>query len=152
MAARRPLHRNPVLLTLATLCAALAALVLYAVLDKPSDREPPPLGPHAADIHRLTWPVHSSPGAKPWVGQIAVHLAHGRTVFVGLWDRFGYDPERGVGVGFQGPSSNLTVRYLTPRHPSAVAGGVRVTLLKLWNEPGAAHDAADLRIDPATAP
>jgi hypothetical protein len=93
-----------------------------------------------------------TPGSRPWRAQVTVHLAHSRVAGVGLGNRNGYDPKGyGVQAGIENPDDDSFKVCRLTLHQPPIARGVRITLLKVWDEPGAANDAADLRIDRATA-
>jgi hypothetical protein len=104
---------------------------------------PPPLGHHPADIHRLLF-AHRPPDVPPQGPSVRVRRPDGSQVAVSL-----------LGYGYHRMRGGLGVRIWTSTHrdffekPGRTfsAYGVKVTVLKVWNMPGDAHDAADVRID-----
>ncbi|OIV39371.1 hypothetical protein BIV57_00560 [Mangrovactinospora gilvigrisea] len=129
-APRRRIRRLP--------AAALIVVVLLAgtwlVLHLRAERTAPPLGAHAADVHRLTQKVPPMPTA----------IVHGIAL------TYGGASHGAASIGFAPRSDPQDWHWhtVTLHHP-ATDLGVRVTLLHIWDLPDDRHDAADVRVDPA---
>lgn len=137
--------------------AGLVAVgILVAVLvhqaDGPSanDAQPPPLGPHKADVQRIVVVPESIPVDETG----GIKLPNGHDVGFSVVTNDLVKP-------VAGPNEAELGLYDSPLHPDwhvVKAGdviteyGIRVKVLKIWRMPNPDHDAMDLQADPLPTP
>jgi hypothetical protein len=139
---------------LRTLFAAASALAVTLALAACGGQHPryvatpPPLGHHARDVHRLFF-AHRPPDIPPLGHGLWVPLHNGTQTVVALIG-YGYTPNRAGTVGVQLRDHKHFHNFFEKPGHAFSAYGVKVAVLKVWNMPGDAHDAADVRVDLVT--
>jgi hypothetical protein len=148
--------RASALRRLRTLFAAASALAVALALAACGSGHhprhvatPPPLGrDHPSDVYRLLF-AHRPPDVPPRGPSARIFRRDGSQVAIALLG-FGYHPDRKGDVGVEIRDAKHRRNFFEKPGHAFSAYGVKVTVLKVWNMPGDAHDAADVRVDLVT--
>lgn len=140
------MRRRRLWVLVAAVVVAVGIAVGIIVHQVRQSAEPPPLGPHAADVYRLT--IYVPPRGEPTPPGHVFHLSTG-VIGMTLW---GPQDDRLPGNAWLSVrpilGNKIGNSYTVHAGSHFTAYGLNVTVLKVWREPDWTHNALDIRADP----
>lgn len=127
-----------------------AVLVHQADSHSAKDAQPPPLGPHPADVQRIV----VVPNGNPFGHTGGIQLSGGRSVAFSVVTNDLIKPALGpheAELALE-PDDVHADWHLVKAGDVITEYGIRVKVLRIWRMPNPDHDAMDIQADPLPTP